>query len=211
MGNQGMFRLIKASRQTAPNRLQLARIQGMGVGTMKIKAVFTLILSAMFFAFSPFAKADPLKVGDKAPAVVGITETGAALNLGDVYKQQTYTLVYFFPKADTPGCTAQGCSLRDAYEQLTQKGVAVIGVSHDDAAAQSAFKEKYHFPFTLIADPDHVVSKAFGVPNFSIMGLSLDKRQAYLIKDGTIIWADYHAKTAQQAADVLDVLAAEKS
>jgi thioredoxin-dependent peroxiredoxin len=181
----------------------------MGIGTMKIKAVFTLILPAMFFAFSPFAKADPLKVGDKAPAVVGITETGAPLNLGDVYKQQTYTLVYFFPKADTPGCTAQGCSLRDAYEQLTQKGVAVIGVSHDDAAAQSAFKEKYHFPFTLIADPDQVVMKAFGVPNIPMT--SLAKRQAYLIKNGTIIWADYHAKTAQQAADVLDVLAAQKS
>jgi peroxiredoxin Q/BCP len=118
-------------------------------------------------------------------------------------------LVYFFPKADTPGCTAQGCSLRDAYEQLTQKGVAVVGVSHDDVAAQSAFKEKFHFPFTLIADPDDVVIHAFGVPTYPVVGMA--KRQAYLIKNGTIIWADYHAKTSEQAADVLNVLADQKS
>jgi len=174
-----------------------------------LSTVFTLVLPTMLAAFSPFAKADPLAVGDKAPEVTGITETGAPLNFGDVYKKQTYTLVYFFPKADTPGCTAQGCSLRDAYEQLTAKGVAVIGVSHDDPASQSAFKAKYHFPFTLIADPDQVVMKAFGVPNIPFTPLA--KRQAYLIKNGTIIWADYHAKTAEQAADVLDVLAAQKS
>ena len=88
------------------------------------------------------AKAE-LKVGDKAPEVTGVTETGQKLNFADVYSKQTYTLVYFFPKADTPGCTAQGCSLRDGYESLTGKGVAVIGVSHDDVAAQKAFKDKY--------------------------------------------------------------------
>ncbi len=161
---------------------------------------------------SPYSlppKADPLKVGDKAPEVTGITETGQKLNLGDVYRKQTYTIVYFFPKADTRGCTAQGCSLRDAYDQLTQNGVAVIGVSHDDVDAQSAFKEKYHFPFTLIADPDQVVIKAFGVPN--ILGTSLATRQAYMLKNGTIIWADYHASTSQQAADVREVLASQKS
>jgi peroxiredoxin Q/BCP len=153
--------------------------------------------------------ADPLKVGDPAPAVTGVTDTGATLNLGDVYKQQTYTLVYFYPKADTHGCTLQGCSLRDDYSALTAKGVAVIGVSHDTVAAQKAFKEKNHFPFTLIADTDEAVVKAFGVPNIPMTHLA--KRQAYLIKNGVVVWADYKASTTAQAADVEKVLAAQKS
>src|SRR5271154_246793 len=105
-----------------------------------------------------------LKVGDSAPATGGITDSGQKINFTDVYAKQPYTLVYFYPKADTPGCTAQGCSIRDGYESLTAKGVAVIGVSHDDVAAQKAFKEKYHLPFTLIADTDGAFVAAFGVP-----------------------------------------------
>jgi peroxiredoxin Q/BCP len=167
------------------------------------------LLAAAFFAMITSAHADPLKVGDQAPAITGTTETGATLNLADTYKQQPYTLVYFFPKADTPGCTAQGCSLRDSYEQLSQKGVAVIGVSHDDVSAQKAFKDKYHLPFTLIADYDHKVSTAFGVPNIMLTGLAT--RQAYLIKDGKIVWADYKAATKKQAEDVLKVVAAQGS
>ena len=166
---------------------------------MKITRLALPLLAAMFF-FNK-ASADPLGVGAPAPALTGITETGAKLNLGDVYKKG-YTLVYFYPKADTPGCTKQGCSLRDNYEILTQKGVTVIGVSHDAPAAQKAFKEKYHFPFTLIADEDEAVSKAFGVPN--ITATSLTQRQAYLInKEGRIVWCDYKAKTDKQADDVL--------
>ena len=175
---------------------------------MNLQRFLPIILPAMFFGLFPSAKADPLKVGDKAPEVVGTTETGASLNLGDVYKKQTYTLVYFFPKADTSGCTAQGCSIRDNYDQLTQAGVAVVGVSHDDVASQGAFKEKYRFPFTLIADPDQVVTKAFGVPNYPMTPFA--SRQAYLIKNGRIIWTDYHASTSKQAADVLAVLASQK-
>jgi peroxiredoxin Q/BCP len=157
-------------------------------------------------ALFPLVRAEPLKVGDPAPAVTGITETGAQLNFADVYKRQPYTLVYFFPKADTPGCTKQGCSLRDAYEELTKKGVAVIGVSLDRVAGQKAFKAKYHLPFTLIADPDKFVVNAFGVP----ATLGFAKRQAYLIRGGKIVWADYRAGTSGQAADVLKVLAADR-
>lgn len=158
---------------------------------------------------SLFARNEPLKVGDAAPAVVGITDSGTSLDLAAVYRQQPYTLVYFYPKADTPGCTKQGCSLRDAYEALTKQGVAVLGVSHDSVADQKAFKEKYHLPFTLIAGDDNKVIEAFGVPH--IPATSLAKRQAYLIKDGKVVWADYSASTDQQAADVLKILAAQKS
>jgi peroxiredoxin Q/BCP len=165
-------------------------------------------MAAAFSTLFSMAHSDPLKVGDKAPEVTAVTETGERLNLADFYKKQPYTLVYFFPKADTPGCTAQGCSLRDAYTELQEKGVAVIGVSLDKVEAQKAFKDKYRFPFTLIADTDKTVVGAFGVPLMPVV--SLAKRQAFLIKDGVVIWADYKAATKTQAADVLKVLAEQK-
>lgn len=165
--------------------------------------------AAAFFAMTLFSSAQPLAVGATAPAVSGVTETGATLNLGDVYSKQTYTLVYFFPKAETPGCTAQGCSLRDAYEELQDKGVAVVGVSADTVAEQKKFKDEYHFPFTLIADHDHTVMKAFGVPRMPLTGWA--KRQAFLIKGGKVVWADYSASTSKQAADVLAVIAGQKN
>lgn len=172
----------------------------------------TLVPIVALAFFTAIASAAPLKVGDPAPNVTGITETGAKLALGDVYQKQPYTLVYFYPKADTPGCTAQGCSLRDSYEQLTAKGVAVIGVSLDQVGSQKAFKEKYHLPFTLIADPDKTVVNAFGVPTMKVPAMGeLAKRQAFLIKDGKVIWADYKASTKKQAADVLEVLDAQKT
>jgi thioredoxin-dependent peroxiredoxin len=174
--------------------------------------ITSLVLATAFLSMFSFAKADPLKVGDTAPAVSGVTETGATINLGDVYKQQPYTLVYFYPRAGTKGCTAQGCSLRDAYEQLTQKGVVVVGVSTDTVAAQAKFKNEEHFPFTLIADTDKTVINAFGVPTKDILVLgTIATRQAFLIKDGKIVWADYKAATSQQAADVLKVLATQGS
>ena len=166
-----------------------------------------LLLLASFLAMFSLARAEPLKVGDAAPLVTGITETGASLAFADVYAKQTYTLVYFYPKADTPGCTKQGCSLRDGYEDLAKRGVAIIGVSHDDVDAQKAFKAKYAFPFTLIADKDSRVIKAFGVPTYPVVGMA--HRQAYLIRDGKIIYADYAGTTDQQAEVILKVLAVQ--
>lgn len=168
----------------------------------------TLAIMSLFSLLFGFAKADPLKVGDPAPAVTATTDAGTTINLGDVYKQQPYTLVYFYPKADTPGCTKQGCSLRDGYEALTKRGVAVIGISHDTVEAQKAFKAKYHLPFTLVADPHEAASKAFGVPDYT--GSKLAHRSAYLIKDGKIVYTDYKGTTDQQAAVILKVLDEQK-
>ena len=165
---------------------------------MKAPRLLALLTTMSLFSF---ASAEPLKVGDPAPTVTGVTDTGAKLALADVYQQQPYTLVYFYPKADTPGCTKQGCSLRDSYEALTKKGVAVIGVSHDDVAAQKAFKDKYQLPFTLIADMDRAFVTAFGVPN--IPATSLAHRSAYLIKGGKIVYADYKGTTEKQADAIL--------
>ena len=165
-----------------------------------------LALLAAMSLFPAFASAEPLKVGDAAPAVSAVTDAGEKIALADIYKKQPYTLVYFYPKADTPGCTKQGCSLRDGYEALTKRGVAVIGVSHDDVAAQKAFKEKYKLPFTLIADMDSAVIHAFGVPAAMPM-TNMAHRSAYLINDGKIVYADYKGTTEEQAETILAELA----
>ena len=160
----------------------------------------TLLLLAIMGFFS-FLRAEPLNVGDQAPQLTATTEEGQQLNLSDVYKKG-FTLVYFYPKADTGGCTAQGCSLRDAYEELLDRDVTVIGVSTDTVEAQKKFKEKNNFPFTLIADTDKKVMRGFGQD--SVMFAS---RQAFLIdQHGKIVWRDLKASTAEQAQDVLTAL-----
>ncbi len=162
-----------------------------------------LALAGLFIAMFSFSSANPVSVGAAAPVASAPDHTGAELNLADVYSANKYTLVYFYPRADTPGCTAQGCSLRDAYEQLVEKGVAVVGVSTDSVERQAAFREKYSLPFTLLADTKQAVLKAFGVG--STFGFS--SRQAFLIADGKVIYADHKGSTKGQADDVLGFLA----
>jgi peroxiredoxin Q/BCP len=173
-----------------------------------MKPILLPILALSITLAMPNSAKAQLKVGDNAPEVSGVTDSGQTLKFSDVYAKQTYTLVYFYPKADTPGCTAQGCSIRDGYESLTSKGVAVIGVSHDDVAAQKAFKEKYHLPFTLVADTDDKVIGSFGVETYPG---GMAHRNAYLIKGGKIIYTDYKGTTKTQAETILGVIAADKS
>jgi len=151
---------------------------------------------------APFLRAEPLAVGAAAPRITATNQDGATVDLGALY-DQGHVLVFFYPKADTSGCTAQACSLRDAYEELTEKGVTIVGVSVDGVEAQKAFQAKHKLPYVLLADPDHKVVDAFGVPLF---GPGLATRQAYLIKGGKVVWADFKASTAKQAADVLAAL-----
>ena len=161
-----------------------------------------LPFASFLFAMIPFLGGAPLPVGAPAPVVSALTDAGVELNLGAVYRQSPYTLVYFYPEADTPGCTKQGCSLRDAYADLTKKGVAIIGVSTDDVEDQKAFKAKHNLPFTLLADTEKKVMKAFGQS-----GIMWASRQAYLIHDGKIVYADHKGSTTQQADDILGFLA----
>lgn len=163
-----------------------------------------LALASLFIAMNTAAFSGPLNVGDAAPAVAAPDETGANVELAKVYSENKYTLVYFYPRADTPGCTAQGCSLRDGYETLTEKGVRVVGVSSDKPEAQAAFKAKYNLPFTLLADTEKAVQGAFGV---GVEGAS--RRQAFLISGGKVVYADHKGSTKEQAADILGFL--EKS
>lgn len=152
-----------------------------------------------FFGFRPSAA--PLQVGDDAPAVTAASDAGETVNLGEAYGRQEWTLVYFYPKADTPGCTKQGCSLRDGYAELTKRGVAVFGVSKDNVAAQRAFRAKFKLPFPLLADTEGKVVEAFGVPTYPVVGMP--HRQAYLIRGRKIVYTDHKGPTEEQAAVIL--------
>ena len=143
----------------------------------------------------------PLEVGDIAPEVVSRDERGNEVLLSDFYRDG-FTLVYFYPKADTPGCTAQACSLRDDFVELQTRGVRIVGVSADCSAAQLRFKEKYRLPFVLVADCERVVAQAFGVP----LMLGMTHRQSFLIHGRRIVWRDLNASTRAQARDVLQAV-----
>ena len=102
-----------------------------------------------------------LKVGDKAPAFALEDQQGRTVKLSDFNGRKL--LVYFYPKANTPGCTAQSCSVRDARAGFSKKGVAVIGVSPDKPSAQAKFDEKFGLGFPLLADTEHAMAEAYGV------------------------------------------------
>jgi peroxiredoxin Q/BCP len=164
-----------------------------------LAGVVTAILLAM--TSSPLL-AEPLQAGSPAPQVSATTQAGTTLALADVYSANKYTLVFFYPKAFTGGCTAQSCALRDGYEALAARGVAIIGVSTDDVETQRRFKEENRLPYTLLADTDKSVARAFGQP-----AGGLASRQAYLIgKDGKIVYADHKGTTTRQAEVILEFL-----
>jgi peroxiredoxin Q/BCP len=139
-----------------------------------------------------------LAVGDPAPDVTAQDQDGQPIRLTDLYGEG-YTLIYFYPKAGTFGCTIQACGFRDAFDELRSRGVRVIGVSSDRPGAQRQFREKYRLPFTLLADSGRTAAKAFGVS--VILGMTF--RQSFLIKDGKIIWRDLSASVRNPEAEVL--------
>ena len=102
-----------------------------------------------------------LKAGDAAPAFELSDQHGQTVRLADFGGGKL--LIYFYPKADTPGCTRQACSIRDAREELRDLGLAVVGISPDQPARQQKFDDKYNLSFPLLADPDHRVAEAYGV------------------------------------------------
>jgi len=101
-----------------------------------------------------------LNVGDKAPEILGINQDGKELKLSDFAGKKL--VLYFYPKDQTPGCTAQACSLRDNYDDLQKAGYEVIGVSADSATSHQKFIGKQNLPFQLIADVDKKLSEQFG-------------------------------------------------
>ena len=165
-------------------------------------------LSLLFFSLMTTLglSSEPLSLGASAPQITALDQHGKSISFADVYAKGI-TLVYFYPKADTPGCTAEACSLRDAYTTLRDndgKEIQILGVSRDKPEAQKKFQEKYQLPFTLIADQDGSVAKAFGVTLIPVIGLT--SRQSFLIKDGKIAWSSLKAETSGAAEEVQKAL-----
>ena len=171
-----------------------------------MKLLTSILTAASLTAFT-FAADAPLAVGAAAPEITAKDQDGKAVNFKDTYAKGT-TLVYFYPKADTKGCTAQGCSLRDNWDGLKAKGIHVLGVSGDKPEAQKAFRDKFTFPFPLIADDDGKVAAAFGVP---AMKPGIFKRTSFLVKGGKIVWNMTDKTTTEtHAADVIKAVEALK-
>lgn len=101
-----------------------------------------------------------IQVGDKAPEILGVDQNGEPVKLSNYVGKKL--VLYFYPKDNTPGCTAQACSLKDNYSQLIAAGYEVVGVSTDSEKSHRSFIEKYQLPFTLIADTNHILSNIFG-------------------------------------------------
>ncbi|RDV15884.1 thioredoxin-dependent thiol peroxidase [Pontibacter diazotrophicus] len=102
-----------------------------------------------------------LNIGDKAPEFEGKDQNGKTVKLSDYRGKKV--ILYFYPKDNTPGCTAQACNLRDHYSDLQQEGYEVIGVSTDDEKSHQNFISKFELPFTLIADTDKQIVEQYGV------------------------------------------------
>ncbi|MBU3702072.1 MAG: peroxiredoxin [Acidimicrobiia bacterium] len=117
-----------------------------------------------------------------APDFTLADQDGVSLTLSSLRGQ--WVVVYFYPKDDTPGCTVESCAFRDAHEAFTDAGVRVLGISSDDVASHRAFADKHHLPFTLLADTDGAVRRAFGVPK--TLGL-LPGRVTYVIDPAGVV------------------------
>ncbi len=138
-----------------------------------------------------------LAVGTDAPAFTVKDTNGNTVSLAD-YKGKTVVL-YFYPKDDTPGCTKQACSFRDASNEYQNKDVVVLGVSADDEASHQAFTQKYNLNFPLLADTNKTLIAAYDVD-----GGGYAKRVTYVIDgNGKIVHVDANVNTSNHASDVL--------
>ena len=147
-----------------------------------------------------------LKVGDKVPSFSAKDQDGNTIKLEDYAGKKL--VVFFYPKASTPGCTAEACNLRDNYKELQSEGYELLGVSADSEKRQAKFKEKYEFPFPLLADEDHTVINAFGVWGLKkFMGREYDgiHRKTFVVDgDGIVTKVIDKVKTKDHAAQLLD-------
>ena len=147
-----------------------------------------------------------LNVGDKAPDFVALNEFGQSTSLSNFLGKKV--ILYFYPKDMTPGCTAESCNLGENYNLLQEKGFIVLGVSPDSSKSHQKFIDKYNLPFSLIADEDKAVIKAFGVwgPK-KFMGKEYDgvHRTTFVIdEDGVIEKVFLKVKTKDHTNQILE-------
>lgn len=149
-----------------------------------------------------------LKVGDKAPEF-SVLDEQSNLHTSESLKGSRY-IVFFYPRANTPGCTAEACSLRDGYALLQERGYQIFGVSEDSPKKQLAFKEKYAFQYPLLADTEHQLIKGFGVwgPK-KFMGKEYDglHRTTFLVdEEGIITHVVEKVNTKDHANQLLELI-----
>jgi len=147
-----------------------------------------------------------IEEGKPAPDFELQSDSGETVRLSDFLGKPV--VLYFYPKDDTPGCTAEACEFRDSYETYRQRGVEILGVSPDDVASHEKFKSKYQLPFTLLADPGHKTAEAYGVwgerrfAGKKYLGIN---RSTFVIDEkGKVARAMIGIKPAGHAAAVLD-------
>ena len=149
-----------------------------------------------------------LKEGDKAPAFTANDQKGQPVSLSDFLGKQV--ILYFYPKDDTPGCTAESCNFRDNYQSLLQKGFEVIGVSIDDEKSHQKFVTKFDLPFTLIADTDKKIVESYGLwveKNMYGKKYMGTARKTFVIdKEGKIKKIIDKVDTKNSSQQVLDIL-----
>jgi len=146
----------------------------------------------------------PLKEGDPAPEFKVLTDTGEEFDLAKHKKEKI--VLYFYPRADTPGCTIESCEFRDSVKKFTKKGVTVLGVSPDTTKAQAKFKEKFDLNFTLLADAEKEIANKYGVMKEKnmygkkVMGVA---RTTFVIENGKITKIFNNVKPEGHAEEVL--------
>lgn len=146
---------------------------------------------------------DLLPVGSPAPDFSSVNQDGRPVALGD-FRGRTVVL-YFYPKDDTPGCTAEACAFRDDLEEFRGRNVAILGVSVDDAASHKRFQQKYGLNFTLVADPDKEITRRYGA--LGLLGVA--RRVTYIIDGKGIIRHVYErVRPRDHSREVLETLKA---
>jgi peroxiredoxin Q/BCP len=147
--------------------------------------------------------------GKPAPDFALTSDEGTTVRLSELSGKPV--VVYFYPKDDTPGCTAQACGIRDNYDAFGERGAVVLGISPDDESSHVKFKQKYGLPFTLLADPDHKVADAYGVwGERSMYGkkyMGIERSTFVIDSEGNVSRVMRRVKPDTHAQQVLDALA----
>jgi thioredoxin-dependent peroxiredoxin len=149
-----------------------------------------------------------LQEGQAAPEFELPSDDGAPVRLSSLRGRPV--VLYFYPKDDTPGCTAQACGLRDSYDAFRERGAVVLGVSPDDENSHRRFKRKYELPFTLLADADHDVAERYGVwvekNSYGRKSMGIRRSTFVIDAEGRVAKALYGVKPEGHAELVLDAL-----
>ena len=148
------------------------------------------------------SKAWGLQVGDPVPDVSAPSTSGKDVKLSDL--KGSWVVLYFYPKAFTPGCTAESCSLRDGYGEIQKLGAKILGVSLDNLPTQVDFKTKYHLPFELLSDSKKEVAKAFD--SLGLAGLMAQRKTFIIDPEGKIAWIFDKVNTGGHDEEVAEVL-----